>query len=143
MAIAKKVLSGIGKAGKAVWMGLSEQRTVAEGGLTALIVPRQLNLGGTAIALAGMTAINVGKGGIDAHSRISYGKVSYDSGMARMTSDFQSGAVPAMMQASGGNYAAFSDMAKSVVTRPGPINSLNDNGATPQMIAALYHMGGR
>lgn len=143
MAIAKKVLGGLGKAAKGAWMGLSESRTVADGGLTALVVPRQLNPAGLAVATAGLTMFNMGKVGVDAHSRASMGKVVYDSGMARMTSNFQSGAVPAMMQASGGNYEVFSGMAKNVVSRGGIMGGIQDNGANPAMISALYHMGGR
>lgn len=129
--------------GKAAWMGLSEARTVEEGGITALLVKRQLNPVGLGLAVAATTAFNGTKGAVDAHSRVKHGQISYDSGMARMTSNFQSGAVPAMMEASGGNYAAFSDMAKHVVSRPGLINKVQDNGASPEMISALYHMGGR
>lgn len=143
MAVAKKILSGVAKAGKAAWMGLSEARTIEEGGLTALLVTRQLNPVGLGVAMVGATALSGGKGAIDAHSRAKYGQVSYDSGMARMTSNFQSGAVPAMMQASGGNYETFAGMAKNVVSRPGIIEKVQDNGATPEMIAALYHMGGK
>ena len=143
MAMAKKILGATAKAAKKVGMALTESRTVADGGLTALLVPRQLNPVGLGVAMVGMTAFNAGKGTVDAHSRASMGRISYESGMDRMTSNFQSGAVPAMMEASGGRYSTFADMAKNVVTRPGPINHLQDNGATPDMIAALYHMGGR
>lgn len=124
-------------------MGLSEARTVEDGGITALLVKRQLNPVGLGIAMVGATALSGTQGAVDAHSRVKYGRVSYDSGMARMTSNFQSGAVPAMMEASGGNYNTFSGMAKNVVSRPGFINKIEDNGATPEMISALYHMGGR
>lgn len=143
MAIAKKVLGGLGKAAKGAWMGLTESRTVEEGGLTALIVPRQLNPVGLGVVTVGMTAFNTGKEAVNAHSRAKIGRVSYDSGMARMTSNFQSGAVPAMMQASGGNYEVFAGMAKNVVSRGGLIGGIEDNGANPAMISALYHMGGR
>lgn len=93
--------------------------------------------------MVGTTVLSGTKGAVDAHSKTKMGHVSYDSGMARMTSNFQTGAVPAMMEASGGNYGTFSDMAKNVVSRPGLINKIEDNGATPEMISALYHMGGR
>lgn len=122
---------------------MTESRTIEEGGLTALLVKRQLNPAGLALVAGGVTLYNAGKGGIDAHSRAKMGRISYDSGMARMTNSFPTGAVEAMKDASGGNYSAFADMAKNVVSRPGPINQLQDHGATPDMIAALYHMGGR
>lgn len=124
-------------------MGLLESRTVADGGITALLVPKQLSPKGLVLGTIGMGLVGIGKGMVDAASRKSYGRISYEGGMARMTGTFNSRAVESMMQGSGGNYSAFSDMAQHVVKRPGLINALNDNGATPQMIAALYHMGGR
>ena len=142
MAIAKKILGGIGKAAKGSFMALSESRTIEDGGLTALIVPRQLTPLGVGVFAAGSAVLSAGKVGIDAHSVTAVGTVKYDN-MARMTSNFQTGAVPAMMQASGGNYTTFSNMAKNVVSRPGLINRINDNGANPKMISALYHMGGK
>lgn len=124
-------------------MALTESRTISEGGLTALVVPRQLNPVGLGIAMVAMPVAGFGKGAVDTHSRASMGRISYDSGMARMTSNFQTNAVPAMMEASHGNYSTFSGMAQNVVTRPGLLNKVQDHGATPDMIAALYHMGGK
>lgn len=66
-------------------------------------------------------------------------------GPARMTKSYTSGAIPAMMQASNGNYAAFSDMAEEVVSGHNNVlgSVLDDYGANPAMIASLYGMGGR
>lgn len=81
--------------------------------------------------------------GIEGHSRAQYGRISYSDGMARMTNSYNSGAVQAMHRASGGNYGDFSAMAQRVVKTPGLMGGLTDTGATPQMISALYHMGGQ
>ena len=57
-----------------------------------------------------------------------------------MTKSFNTGSVSAMHKASKGNYAAFSDMAEEVVNHTGL--SIDDYGASPALISALYNMGG-
>jgi hypothetical protein len=110
------------------------------GGFSSLLIRRRLNpVGGlTVMGVAGGAALF--NEGLKGRNRAALGRVSYSDGMARMTSSFTSGAVPAMYRASGGNYEVFSDMAKSVVTTPG---SIDDYGASPALISALYGMGGR
>lgn len=140
MAIAKKVLKGAKTVGKA----LTKPNTIADGGgLSSLLVPRKLTGPGAALVLGGTAAFNIGNEGIKSHNAAKMGKVSYGDGMTRMTNSFTSGAVPAMKNASNGNYAVFSNMAQDVVSSPGIVGSLDTYGATPELVSALYNMGGR
>lgn len=137
MAMATKVVKGIGKV-------LTEPNTIANGGgLSSILVPRRLTAGGAAVALGGIGALNIGNEGIKARNRAKLGRVSYIGGPARMTSSYTSGAVQAMHKASGGNYAVFSDMAEDVVQGTGIGGIVENYGATPELVSALYHMGGR
>ena len=116
-----------------------------KGGLSSLLIPRKVNAKGAALLIGGAAILNTGKEGLKARNVNKMGKISYMDGPARMTKSFTSGAVPAMMKSSKGNYEAFSDMAEEVVN--GHLNTfgtvLDDYGATPAMIASLYGMGGR
>ena len=135
MALAQKALT-IGKA-------LTKPNNIQNGGgLSSLIVRRQVNAaGGFAITgiVGGTMLISEG---IKGHNRATLGRVRYDDGLARMTNSFTSGAIPAMKRASGGNYAAFSDMAEEVVTHESIVGGIQNYGATPELISALYRMGG-
>lgn len=136
MATAKKILSGIGKT-------FTQANTIEKsGGLSSLLIRRRANMAGgltIAGAVGGVSLINEGFKG---RNQAKLGRVSYGDGMARMTSSFTSGVVPAMHSASGGNYGAFADMAEEVVTARG-LGRINDYGASPALISALYNMGGR
>jgi hypothetical protein len=59
-----------------------------------------------------------------------------------MTKSYTTGVVPAMKRASGGNYAAFSDMAEEVLLHNTAASKIENYGATPELVSALYHMGG-
>jgi hypothetical protein len=140
MALAKKLLN----AGKAVGRVLTEPNTIANGGgLSSYLVPRRLTAPGAAIVLGGMGTISLANEGIKGRNKALMGKVSYVGGPARMTGSYTSGAVDAMHRASGGNYAAFSDMAEEVVQSRGVTGVLDTYGATPALISSLYNMGGR
>lgn len=134
MAMQSKVLNGLGKIGKA----LTEANTVQDGGLSALIIPRRFKPGAAIGIVGGMGAISMANEGIKGKNRGVMGQIAYSNGMDRMTNSYVSGAVGAMHRASGGNYEIFSDMAEEVVG-----GSLETYGATPELISALYHMGGR
>lgn len=137
MATQSKVLSGA----KAIGKALTKPNTIENGGgLSSLLIRRRLNTAGGLTAVGVVGAVTFGSEGVKAHNTAKLGKVSYSNGMARMTNSFTTGAVPAMMKASGGNYAAFSDMAEEVVTAR---MSIDDYGASPALISALYNMGGR
>lgn len=141
MAIVKKALKGIGKA-------LTTENKVFNsdgwhGGLSALLVPRQVNGAGAALIVGGGAALSFGSAGLQSRNRAKLGRVSYSDGMARMTKSFTTGVVPAMKQASGGNYAVFADMAEEVVAGKGLDGMIDDYGASPALISALYNMGGR
>jgi hypothetical protein len=88
-------------------------------------------------------AYNMGKEGLSQRNKAMLGKVSYADGPARMTNSFTSGVVDAMHKASDGNPAVFADMASSVVKGPGMTGAIETYGATPELISALYNMGGR
>lgn len=132
MAMVTKALKGLGKA-------FTMKNTIKgnDGGWSSLLIPRQVNAAGAALIVGGGALIGVGHEGVKGHNAMKLGKVSY-GGMARMTGSYNSGAVQAMHRASGGNYAAFSDMAEEVVG-----GRLETYGATPELISSLYHMGGR
>ena len=137
MAVQSKVLQGA----KTLVDTFTTPNNLANGGgLSSFLVPRRVNAaGGMAIAgtIGAVTLVNEGFKG---HNKATLGRVSYGDGMARMTKSFTTGAVPAMMRASGGNYEVFSDMAEEVVKAP---FSIDDYGASPALISALYNMGGR
>lgn len=140
MPMAKKILQGAKTVGKA----LTKPNTIENGGgLSSLIVRRRVNTAGGLTIVGTVGAFSLANEGFKGHNRAKLGKISYDDGMARMTNSFTSGAVPAMKKASGGNYEAFSDMAEEVVATPGPLGRLDDYGASPALISALYGMGGR
>lgn len=139
MAMTNRVLKGIKSVGKAL---TTENKIADGGGLSSLLVPRKVNGAGMALIVGGGLTIGLADSGIKSRNQALLGKVSYGDGMARMTGSFTSGAVPAMKRASGGNYEAFSDMAKGVVSSGG-YGAIEDYGATPELISALYNMGGR
>lgn len=115
------------------------------GGWSSLIIRRKVNGAGLALIVGGGAALSIGNEGLKARNVNKMGKILYMDGPARMTKSFTTGAVPAMMRASNGNYGAFSDMAQEVVSGHGNLvgSVLDDYGANPAMIASLYNMGGR
>lgn len=142
MAMAKKVLNTLGKVGKAL---TTENNIANGGGWSSVLVPRKVNGKGVAVLAVGGTVLGMGNEGLKARNTNKMGRISYMDGPARMTKSYTSGAIPAMMQASNGNYAAFSDMAEEVVSGHNNVfgSVLDDYGANPAMIASLYGMGGR
>ena len=137
MALAKKVLKGIGKA-------LTTENTIAnDGGWSSLLIPRQVNAAGAGLIVAGTMGASLASEGMKSRNKNLMGRISYDSGLARMTNSFSSGAPEAMRRASGGNYEVFSDLAEEVVTSSSLSGKLETYGATPELISALYNMGGR
>lgn len=144
MGLGKKILHGVGKAGKGIWNAttMDNLTPTTGGGLTSAIITKQMNLGGFAL-YGGLTAgIGLIKEGFEASNRRRMGRVTYADGLTRMTNSYTTGAVKAMKRASQGDYQAFAGMAQNVVKSPG-ISRLDDFGADPAMISALYHMGGR
>ena len=142
MAMAKKVLNTLGKVGKAL---TTENNIANGGGWSSILIPRKANGKGVAVLAVGGTVLGMGNEGLKARNTNKMGRISYMDGPARMTKSYTSGAIPAMMQASNGNYAAFSDMAEEVVSGHSNVfgSVLDDYGANPAMIASLYGMGGR
>ena len=136
MAMSKHTLGALGKIGKA----LTQENPISDGGLSALLIPRQVNGLGAAVIVGGGMALSITDQGTKSMNKAKLGRVSYSEGMARMTNSFTTGVVPAMKRASGGNYEIFSDMAEEVVTNP---LNIDDYGASPALISALYNMGGR
>ena len=139
MAKSKLVSKTLKVAGKA----LTQENPVADGGLSALFVPRQINGAGAALIVGGGLAFSAGKEGFKSRNRMSLGKVSYENGMARMTNSFTSGGVEAMHQISNGDPEIFKDLATEVVRSKNSISRVEDYGASPELISALYNMGGR
>lgn len=111
---------------------------------SSVLFPKRLNFVGGTLAIGGVTALASGNEMLKAHNARKLGRVSYADGMNKMTKSFTTGVVPAMMESSGGNYQAFADMSHEIVKGPTIVdNIVDDYGATPQMISALYGMGGR
>lgn len=140
MAMMNKVLKGLGKAGKALTV---ENRIDNGGGLSSLLVPRMVSGPGAALIVGGGAALSFGNEAIKGHNTAKLGRISYGDGMARMTKSYTTGAVQVMRAASDGNYAAFADMAEETVTSYKPLGMIDDYGATPALVSALYGMGGR
>lgn len=134
MAVAKQILEGA--------RTFTKPNTIANGGgLSSLLIPRRLTTAGGLTAVGIIGTVSLAKEGFKGRNRAVMGKVSYGDGMARMTNSFTTGVVPALHKASKGNYAVFSDMAEEVVNHTGI--SIDDYGASPALISALYNMGGR
>ena len=112
------------------------------GGWSSLLVPRKVNPLGAGVILGGMTAVNVAKEGLKLYNVATTGKVHYQGGPARMTSNFTSGAVEAMNRVSQGDYQAFSEMASAVMTPNSLGGKIETYGVTPKFVSAIYGMGG-
>lgn len=139
MALAKKALQGLGKVSKA----LTEPNTIADGGLSAAIIRRRFKPSTAIGIVGGMGAVSLANEGLQGRNKATLGRVRYNGGPARMTGSYTSGAVRAMHRASGGNYGAFSDMAEEAMQGQTVSGAIETYGATPELISALYHMGGR
>lgn len=128
-----------GSMAKKVLHGLTKPNNDPIGGF---FVPRQVNAGGAAVVLGGVVLVSGGNEAVKARNANMLGTVTADS-QARMTNNF--GIVgKAIHGASGGNYAAFADMAEEAVRSHNIFGvMLDDYGANAKMISALYHMGGR
>lgn len=137
---AKKLANGA----KKVFMSLTMENNIKnDGGLSSLLIPRQINGKGIAVVAGASTVLAFGDSGIQNRNRVKMGRVTYNDGPARMTNSFTTGAVDAMKRASDGNPQVFSEMAQDVVKGTGVGGPLDTYGATPELISALYNMGGR
>ena len=141
---AKKLASGA----KKVFMSLTTENKIKnadgfDGGLSSLIIPRQVNGKGIAVVAGASTLLAFGDSGIQSRNRVKMGRVSYSDGPARMTNSFTTGGVEAMKRASNGNPQVFAEMAQDVVKGTGIGGPLDTYGATPELISSLYNMGGR
>jgi hypothetical protein len=130
-----KVLKGLGRV-------LLEDNPVSEGGLSAHLIKKRFSPAGVGVAMGTVGAINLINVGVQGRNKSVMGRVSYNPGLARMTGSYTSGAVQAMHRASGGNREIFSDMAEEVVRGKDVISNIETYGATPELISALYNMGG-
>lgn len=136
MALQVKPLKGV--AGK-----LFTPNSIKNGGLTSLVVPYTLTKTGLGVAAGGLATYGLIKEGISERNVKSLGKVSYGGGPARMTSNFTSGGIEAMARVSGGNMQAFNEMASDAMSNGiGLYSKLDTYGATPELVSALYGMGG-
>ena len=136
----KKLANGA----KKMFKSLTVENNISDGGgLSSLIIPRQVNGKGIAVIAGASTLLSLGDTGIKTRNKTKMGKVSYGDGPARMTSSFTTGAVDAMKRASGNNPQVFSEMAQDVVIGRGIGGKLETYGATPELISSLYNMGGR
>lgn len=137
MAMANKVLD----TAKTVASPFFAPNNPAERGLTGLLVPYKFSGLGLGVAVAAPIVGSIGATISAASNRAAVGRVTYTPSMARMVGGTNTGAVEAMKRASGGNYGVFSEMAEKVVSRGGISSFVDDYGANPAMISALYNMG--
>lgn len=136
----KKLANGA----KKMFKSLTVENNISDGGgLSSLIIPRQVNGKGIAVIAGASTLLSLGDTGIKTRNKTKMGRVSYGDGPARMTSSFTTGAVDAMKRASDNNPQVFSEMAQDVVTGSGIGGKIETYGATPELISSLYNMGGR
>ena len=136
----KKLANGA----KKIFKSLTVENNISDGGgLSSLIIPRQVNGKGIAVIAGASTLLSLKDTGIKTRNKTKMGRVSYGDGPARMTSSFTTGAVDAMKRASGNNPQVFSEMAQDVVTGSGISGKMETYGATPELISSLYNMGGR
>ena len=136
----KKLANGA----KKIFKSLTVENNISDGGgLSSLLIRRQVNGKGIAVIAGASTLLSLGDTGIKTRNKTKMGRVSYGDGPARMTSSFTTGAVDAMKRASGNNPQVFSEMAQDVVTGSGIGGKLETYGATPELISSLYNMGGR
>lgn len=136
----KKLANGA----KKMFKSLTVENNISDGGgLSSLIIPRQVNGKGIAVIAGASTLLSLGDTGIKTRNKTKMGRVSYGDGPARMTSSFTTGAVDAMKRASDNNPQVFSEMAQDVVAGSGIGGKIETYGATPELISSLYNMGGR
>ena len=144
MAMMSKALKGLGKGALKIGKALTTVNNIADGGgLSSLIIRRKVNGAGAALILGGQFVIGMGNEGFKSGNKARLGRVSYGGGMARMTNSYTSGGIEAMHQVAKGNYASFADIAEEAVTSTNIAGKIEDYGATPEFISALYNMGGR
>lgn len=136
----KKLANGAKKIFKSLTV---ENNLKNNGGLSSLLVRRQVNGKGIAVIAGASTLLSLGDTGIKTRNKTKMGRVSYGDGPARMTNSFTTGAVDAMKRASGNNPQVFSEMAQDVVTGSRIGGKIETYGATPELISSLYNMGGR
>lgn len=135
----KRILKGLGSLGKSMTQPNNMDNG---GGLSSIFVPRKVNLKGGRAAVGVITTASLISGGASARSKSKMGEISYGDGMARMTDAFNTGGVEAMKRISHGDYEAFSEMAGDALQDTSLTSKIDDFGANPGMIAALYGMGG-
>lgn len=137
MAMMNKVLG----AAKTVASPFFAPNNPAERGLTGFAVPYRFSGLGLGVAIGAPIVGGIGAAMLSASNRAAVGRVTYQPTMARMVAGDNTGAVEAMKRISGGNYRTFSEMAESVVSSSGISHLIDDYGANPAMISALYNMG--
>ena len=104
-------------------------------------VPRIAKAPAAAAVIGGLMAVQVGDDMLKGRNKSKVGRVSYADGPARMTNSFTSGAVPAMIQGSGGDYEVFEDMAEETLQSDNVFGKVfDDYGANSEMIRSLYNM---
>lgn len=116
--------------------------TFAEGGgLTSTIVPFQVTKAGIGVGIGLTGAAALGTEMFANHNRRKMGPVTYTGGPARMTGNFDSGAVEAIQEATN-DPAVRADMLKRILrTDDGIINNMEEYGVDAQFVSAFYGMG--
>lgn len=103
-------------------------------------VPRVATWRGFGVVTAGMLGVQLISDMHNNMGNVKTGRVSYADGPSKMTKPFTSGIVEAMQDASQGNYEIFSELASDVLKSPNALARMDDLGANPKMISALYNM---
>lgn len=128
---------------KGILNTFTSPNTIANGGgFSSLLIPRKLNGLGVATLATGIGAFGLANEGLKSHNKVNLGKISYNQGPARMTNAFGSGVTRIAKKESHGDYNAYYDMMEEVVSSHGIMPKIDDYGANPALISALYRMGG-
>ena len=121
---------------------LQPNQTIQEGGgLTSVIVPKQLTKLGVGIGFGVMAGATLGVEMFKQHNKMKMGPVSYTGGPDRMTHNITSGAVEAIQQVTK-DPAVQQDMIKKMMhsTNDGMLNNIDEYGVDSEFLSAFYGM---
>lgn len=154
MGLTRKLIGGVGKLADSMSKFTDTSRAAndkirngktwfsrpGEGISHSEFVPRVATARGAGVITAASLGLQFVSDVIHGVGEHSVGRVTYANGASKMTNSFTTGVVDAMQEASRGNFEIFSDMADDVLSSPNLISKIDDLGANPKMISALYNM---
>lgn len=117
-------------------------KTFAEGGgLTSILIPKQLGKGGVAVGMGVLGVGAVAEQAFASHNRLKAGPIRYGGGPARMTNQFSSGMVEAINNATD-DPAIKADMINHIMHNrtDGALSNLEQHGINQDFMNAFYGM---